>query len=674
MIALGPGGFAAAPDVGPSAWLAALAGRRPLVLAPDGARGWFGGRAIVAFDPVDGGTFAGNGPEALQAAGDVLERALDAREPLLAVALLPYSGDVRWALYARGVARDARGWRWWGSEPADGWPAPPARDWTRPEPVSGPLARAVATSLDEPAYTAAVEATREAIMDGDVYVLNLTRVVVAQTDLSAPQLFGALVERAPATMAAAWMPDDGGPAILSASPERFVRLVGHEIEIAPVKGTRRRGIDAAEDAALVADLLGSEKERAEHVMVVDLERNDIGRVCVPGSVRVDPLFEIETMSYCHQAVSSVRGLVDPDASIGDVLEATFPCGSITGAPKIAAVRIAGELECGERRGYTGSLVVAVPGEIDSSVLIRTVELDSPPPQPATPPQPTPRPPQPATPATPAANLRYGTGCGITVESDAGAEWEESVLKTEPLLGDRDAIAGTPAVALRETCRVTRGAVALWPYHRARLATGGVAPELLDAIEARVVSAAAEWTDAATRRARLTVVAYPDGTSDVEVAQRLSSLDVVGGIVAARVDVEQPPPIPGRPAKPADRAYWDATHHAAEATKAHQAVLVGPHGAVIDGSTSCVWIVERGVLLTPPAPPAIPSVSCAFVLAHADRLGVPVRIEPFTWERFERADEAFFTNAFGGAAPVRGRGGPVFSAVKGLFDEVWRTPR
>ena len=659
MIALGPGGFAAAPDVAPSAWLSTLAGRRPLVLAPDSARGWFGGRAIVAFDPVDGGTFTGTGHGALQAAGAVLERALGAREPLLAVALLPYSGDVRWALYARGVARDARGWRWWGSEPDGGWPAPPARDWTRPTALAAPLARAVATSLDEPAYTTAVEATREAIMDGDVYVLNLTRIVEAHTDLSAPELFSALVQRAPATMAAAWLPDDGGAAILSASPERFVRLEGHEIEIAPVKGTRRRGTDATEDAALVAELLGSEKEHAEHVMVVDLERNDIGRVCVPGSVRVDPLFEIETMSYCHQAVSSVRGLMDPDASVGDLLEATFPCGSVTGAPKIAAIRIADELEGYERRAYTGSLLVAVPGELDSSVLIRTVELDSPPLAAA----------QPST--TPGANLRYGTGCGITVESDADDEWAESVLKAQPLLGSAPAPANAHAVALKETCRVVDGAVALWPHHRARLASGGVAPELLDRIESRVVEAAAEWANTATRRARLTVVVKPDGTFDVEVAQRLSSLDVVGGLLASYVEVAEPPPLPEHPAKPADRAYWDEAHRAAEAAKAHQAVLVSTDGIVIDGSTSCVWIVEDGVLITPPAPPAIPSVSHAFVLANAERLGVPIRVEPFTWERFEAADEAFFTNAFGGAAPVRGRGGPVFSAVKELFDEVWR---
>ena len=243
-----------------------------------------------------------------------------------------------------------------------------------------------------------------------------------------------------------------------------------------------------EDAALRAELLDSEKERAEHVMVVDLERNDLGRVCVPGSVRVDPFYRVETTSYCHQAVSSVRGLLRPDVSVGELLEATFPCGSITGAPKIAAMSIAGRLEPVPRGAYTGSLVIAVPGEVDSAVLIRTAEVT----------------PCDTEVATEGTTIRYGAGCGITVESDPLAEWEESVLKSEPVLGVAVTTAA-PAVALKETCRIARGTVPLWPYHRERLASGGCGDELLDAIDARVADAAALWAGAPTRRARLTEI-------------------------------------------------------------------------------------------------------------------------------------------------------------------------
>lgn len=228
-----------------------------------------------------------------------------------------------------------------------------------------------------------------------------------------------------------------------------------------------------------------------------------------------------------------------------------------------------------------------------------------------------------------------------------------------------------AVALKETCRVVGGKVPLWPWHRARLAGAAVPAEVLDAAETLALGAAAEWAGAATRRARLTVVVDADGRAEVTVEQRLSSLDVPGGIVVARVDVAEDPPLPVPAGKPAERAWWDAAHKRAAACGAHQGVLVAADGTVIDGSTAAVWIAEGGELITAPEPPAIPSVSVAFVRANAERVGVSVRVEPFSWERFEAADEAFLTNAFGGAVAIRGRGGALFSAVCGLFDEAWQ---
>jgi branched-subunit amino acid aminotransferase/4-amino-4-deoxychorismate lyase len=228
------------------------------------------------------------------------------------------------------------------------------------------------------------------------------------------------------------------------------------------------------------------------------------------------------------------------------------------------------------------------------------------------------------------------------------------------------------VALRETCRVAGGRVPLWPWHRARLERGGVSAEVLARADERVSEAAARWASAPTRRARLTVVVTPDGAVTVDVAQRLSSLDVPKGPIVVRVDIRELPPLPTSPAKPADRTWWDAAHKRAEALGAHQAVLVAPDGLVVDGSTSAIWIAEAGVLFTPPAPPAIPSVSVAFVCAQAERAELDIHVEPISWERFEAADEAFLTNAFGGVAPVRGRGGAVSSVVAELFAEVWNT--
>lgn len=614
-------------------WLFALRDRRPLVLSPDGPRGWFGGTSLLAFDPVSAGVIEGCRGDAIHQVGAVLQRAFDSEAPELAVASLPYSGDSSFAVYRAGLLLLADGWHAWGSTDPASLPTPGPR---------APLARSplvfdAHSDVSHADYLEGVEQVREAIAAGSVYVVNLTRREFASTDLSAPELFAALLASAPASMGAAWL--GGASAVVSCSPERFVRVTGYEVEIAPVKGTRPRGRDAAEDKALVAELLDSEKERAEHVMIVDMERNDLGRVCESGSVRVDPLFELETTAYCHQTVSSVRGLLQHEAVMGDVLEATFPCGSITGAPKIAAMHVIDRLEHTPRSLYTGSLVVAIPGAMDSSVLIRTAELAG-------------------------AHVTYGTGCGITIDSDPQEEWDESVLKTRPLFG------GAPSVALRETCRIAGGSVPLWPYHRARLAAGGTGEVLLSEADKAVAEAAHAWADAPTRRGRLTVDVLPTGALSVEVDRRLSSLDVPNGPVAARVDVEEPPHLPSGPAKPADRTYWDAAHHIADATGGHQAVIVGPDGMVIDGSTATLWIAENGVLVTPHAPPAIPGVGRAFVLESAHGAGLVVSVEAISWERFEAADEAFFTNAFGGVAPVRGRGGEGFSAVKALFDELW----
>ena len=212
-------------------------------------------------------------------------------------------------------------------------------------------------------------------------------------------------------------------------------------------------------------------------------------------------------------------------------------------------------------------------------------------------------------------------------------------------------------------------VPLWPYHHARLAGGGCAEALLVAVDARVAEAASAWADAPTHRARLTVVVSPDGEIAVDIAQRLSSLDVVGGIVPVRINAEEAPPLPVALAKPADRSWWDAAQRAAEVAGGHQAVIVMPDGLVADGSTSCIWIAEAGELVSPPTPHAVASVSRAFVLANAGSAGLRARIEPLSWERFSAAEEAFFSNAFGGVAPVRGRGA-VFSAVRELFADVW----
>jgi branched-subunit amino acid aminotransferase/4-amino-4-deoxychorismate lyase len=229
----------------------------------------------------------------------------------------------------------------------------------------------------------------------------------------------------------------------------------------------------------------------------------------------------------------------------------------------------------------------------------------------------------------------------------------------------------PVVALRETCRVAGGRVPLWRWHRERLGAGGVAESVLAAVDQLVAARASEWAGAPTHRARLTVVVAPDGGVTVEVTQQLSSLDVPSGPTVARVDIAAAPPLPVPAAKPADRSWWDVAHKRATDAGTRQAIIVAPDGTIVDGSTSAVWISHHGTLFTPPSPPAIPSVSVAFVRSQARDAGLDVRVEPLIWERFLAAEEAFLTNAFGGAAQVRGRGGAGFSAVAKLFADAWR---
>jgi branched-subunit amino acid aminotransferase/4-amino-4-deoxychorismate lyase len=195
--------------------------------------------------------------------------------------------------------------------------------------------------------------------------------------------------------------------------------------------------------------------------------------------------------------------------------------------------------------------------------------------------------------------------------------------------------------------------------------------VLDDVEVRALEAAAEWDDTESPRVRLSITVSDDAGVAVDVRRRLSSLDVPNGPECVRIDVATVPDLPAGAAKPADRAWWDEAQRRARLEGGHQAVIVGPDGCVIDGGSATVWIAEGPVLVTPPAPPAVAGVARAFLIQAAPDAHIRVEVGPLTWERFEQADEAFLTNAFGGVAPVRGRGGMVVRAVGALFEEMWR---
>jgi para-aminobenzoate synthetase component 1 len=256
---------------------------------------------------------------------------------------------------------------------------------------------------------AMVRRTIDYIEAGDIYQANITHrfraALPADTDRLA--LYDALRRRNPATFAAYL--DFGKTAILSSSPERFLKLRDGQVETRPIKGTRPRGQTPPEDAAQAAALLASEKDHAENLMIVDLLRNDLSRVCEIGSVKVPVLCGLESYATVHHLVSVVTGKMLPDHDAVDLLRATFPGGSITGAPKIRAMEIIAELEPNRRGPYCGSIgYLGADGSMDTSIVIRTYCLLE-------------------------NELSFQVGGGIVADSDPAAEYRETLDKARALI-------------------------------------------------------------------------------------------------------------------------------------------------------------------------------------------------------------------------------------------------
>jgi anthranilate synthase component 1 len=243
---------------------------------------------------------------------------------------------------------------------------------------------------------------------GDVFQVNLSRAWRARfAEAPEPAAWYERLRAAnPAPFAGLLVHD--GWALASSSPERLVSVRGDEVATRPIAGTRPR-FAGDDDRARIQELVGHPKERAEHVMLIDLERNDLGRVCVPGSVHVDELMGVESYAHVHHIVSNVRGRLRPGATPGQVIAATFPGGTITGCPKVRCMQIIAELE-GEGRGpYTGALgYLNRDGDLDLNILIRSAWLAG-------------------------DHLELRAGAGIVVDSDAARELEETRHKARGLL-------------------------------------------------------------------------------------------------------------------------------------------------------------------------------------------------------------------------------------------------
>ncbi len=257
------------------------------------------------------------------------------------------------------------------------------------------------------AYGRMVERAQAHIAAGDIYQVNVSQRLTLPVAVDPFALYRRLRRISPAPFGA-WLQLPEG-AVVSASPERFLRMRSGVAETRPIKGTRPRGATPDDDERWRRELVGSMKDCAEHVMIVDLERNDLGRVCRYGSVRVAEAMALESYANVHHLVSTVEGALRPECGPVDVLRAMFPGGSITGAPKIRAMQIIAELEPTWRNIYTGALgYLSFSGAADWSVVIRTLVVSG-------------------------GEVRFQVGGGIVADSEPGREYQETLDKASGML-------------------------------------------------------------------------------------------------------------------------------------------------------------------------------------------------------------------------------------------------
>ena len=264
-----------------------------------------------------------------------------------------------------------------------------------------------ASNFDWPDYRAACRRVQHYIAEGDCYQINLTQYYSARVSGSRWGLYRSLRKLNPAPFGAYL--NYPGLQVLSTSPERFIELRGGRVTTCPIKGTRPRGADPAQDRKLAEALQASEKDRAENLMIVDLLRNDLGRVCVPGSVAVPELFKVESFANVHHLVSTVTGSLAPGRDAIDLLRASIPGGSITGAPKRRAMAIIDELEPHRRGLYCGAIgYIGFNGDMDTNIVIRTLIGQG-------------------------EQVGFGVGGGIVADSVVEQEFQECLDKAAPML-------------------------------------------------------------------------------------------------------------------------------------------------------------------------------------------------------------------------------------------------
>ncbi|WP_331275573.1 aminodeoxychorismate synthase component I [Peptostreptococcus equinus] len=256
-------------------------------------------------------------------------------------------------------------------------------------------------------YKEAIDKMIHYIIEGDIYIVNMTRQICIECGIDPYEFFTILRKNNPSPFGA-YMNYDGFK-IISASPERFLLNKNGNLLTRPIKGTRKRGEDPYEDQLLKEELKNSDKDKSELLMIVDLERNDLNKICTPGSVIVEDLFDVETYATVFHLVAQIKGKLKDEYNFADILKASFPGGSITGSPKYRAMELSDQVEASRRNIYTGSIgYISLNGDCDLNIVIRTALYKD-------------------------RKYHIGVGGGITCESNLEFEYEETEQKAKALL-------------------------------------------------------------------------------------------------------------------------------------------------------------------------------------------------------------------------------------------------
>lgn len=429
---------------------------------------------------------------------------------------------------------------------------------------AGALAPCDALGIEHDEYCAIIARIKEHIASGETYQVNFTDEVAATTSRTALQAYELLLQHQPVAYGA--LLSAAGHHILSFSPELFLRIEGGKITTRPMKGTMGRGLDSAEDAEAARRLQNDPKNRSEHVMIVDLLRNDLGRICALGSVEVEDLFSVEKYETLLQMTSTVSGTLRPEIGFYEIFRGTFPSGSVTGAPKIRTMQIIRELERSARGIYTGAIGHIAPDRSCAfNVAIRTVVLDN-------------------------GKLRMGVGGGIVADSDADDEYRECLLKASFL-------ARSPRnFQLLETLLWEDGYWFL-PEHLERIAASALYFNFdLDRaeVQSRLEQLAHSFEGAQRYRVRL----LADALGNVTVsASELTGSQEIKRVMLSRKHTHSSDPFLRH--KTTRRSLYDGEFAAARAQGFDEVFFLNEKDQVTEGAISNLFVERAGRLLTPP---------------------------------------------------------------------------